>query len=169
MLDLLLKRLSKYYFLIFLLLTKTDYIVKNIKYYRVPNNNIIIPTISNDLNLIIPKINLDVYTTYDTSLKEGLEIHKLSTKPSDKNSTLIIMGHAGIGSNVYFNKLNNLEVNDLIKIDYSNMEYQYIIEKKEIIKKGNEYSFEFNNNNLYLITCYHHNKQIIIKAKMAKI
>ena len=164
----LLKRLSKYYFLIFLLLSKTDYIIKDVKYLKLSNSIVVTPRISNDLNLIIPKIDLDVYTTYNNTLKEGLEIHKLSTKPGDKNSTIIIMGHAGIGQNVYFNRLNLVEEKDIVYLDYSNIEYKYIVENKEIINKGTMYNFEFNNNNLYLITCYHHNKQIILKAKMAK-
>ena len=165
----LLKRLSKYYFLIFLLLSKTDYIIKDVKYLKLSNNVVITPRISEDVNLRIPKIDLDVYTTYNTTLKEGLEIHKLSTKPSDRNSTVIIMGHAGIGQNVYFNRLNLLEKKDIVYLEYSNLEYQYIIESKEIINKGNIYNFEFNSNYLYLITCYHHNKQIILKAKMANL
>lgn len=164
-----LKRLSKYYLLIFLLLGKSDYIIKDVKYYKISNNIVIKPTINDDINLIIPKINLDVNTTYNTTLKDGLEIHKLSSKPNNKKSTIIIMGHAGIGQNVYFNRLNNLDENDIVYLDYANIEYKYIIDKKEIIPKGSLYNFEFNNNNLYLITCYHHNKQIVIKAKMAKI
>ena len=163
----LLKRLTSFYYLIFLLLCKSDYYYNDTKYINILDYKPVVPTVSNDINLIIPKIDLDIYTTYDTSLKQGVEIHKLSTKPSDKNSTLILMGHSGIGQNVFFNRLYQLEVNDLISIDYVNRLYNYVIEEKSIITKGSEYSFEFNNNYLYLITCYYHNKQIVIKAKMA--
>ncbi len=164
----LLKKLTRLYYLSFLLLSKSDYITKDTKYVNISFYKEVIPKVSNDLTLIIPVINLEVTTSYTSTLKEGLQIHELSTKPSDENSTVIIMGHAGIGQNVYFNNLKNLKENDEINIEYSNNIYNYIIENKEMIIKGNSYNFEFNQDYLYLITCYHHDKQIVIRAKMAK-
>lgn len=164
----LLKRLTRLCFLSFFLLCKSSYITKDTKYVNIAFYKEITPKVSNDLTLMIPIINLEVTTSYSSTLKEGLEIHKLSTKPSDDNSTVIIMGHAGIGQNVYFNNLKKLKVNDEISIEYSNNIYNYVIDNKEMINKGNSYNFEFNQNYLYLITCYHHDKQIVIRAKMAK-
>lgn len=126
----------------------------------------VIPNVSNDIKIIIPSIHLDVYTSYESTLKEGLEIHPLSSKPGYKNTTLIISGHAGFGKNVYFNHLIELKKGNEIIIDDFTYQYHYIIEEKEIVQKGNKYSFTFNENYLYLITCYKLDKQVIIKAKM---
>lgn len=119
-----------------------------------------------DIKLLIDKINLEVYTTYNTKLKDGLEIHKLSTKPG-YNSTIIVMGHSGIGNNVYFNKLYKLDNNDEIKLSYAGKNYIYYIEKIEYISKYEAYPFIFNEGLIYLITCHGKGKQLLIKAKMA--
>ncbi len=163
-----LKKLTKYFLLVLLVLNKSDNIVKSVNYTNLAFFKEVIPKLSNEITLIIPQIDLEVYTSYTSNLKEGLEIHPLSTRPSDDKSTLIIMGHSGIGQNVYFNNLIYLNINDLIIIEYSNNIYNYYINSIDIITKGLPYNFELSNDNLYLITCYKQDKQVIIQAKMAK-
>lgn len=149
-----------------LLNTKSSNIIKH-EYYLYNINQINIPpTIKKDLRLVINDLSLDVYTTYDTPLNKGLEIQKNSTKPG-YNSTIVIMGHSGIGNNVYFNRLYKLEIENKIQIIYSGIIYQYEVDSIETINKNQSYPFIFNSNYLYLITCRGKGKQLLIRAKMA--
>lgn len=121
-----------------------------------------------DYIIEIEKIELRVHFNYSTTLENGLMVHEISKKD---NNPLIIMGHSGIGSNVYFNNLFNLGINDEIVIYKENRKYVYNINKVLVFDKGKKIKIENNADKLYLVTCdlINMQKQWVFSSKLAKI
>lgn len=117
--------------------------------------------------LTIDKINLRVAFNDNSKLKDGPEIHNVS---KIKGNPLIIMGHSGFGSNVYFNDLDSLEKKDLITISKNSGVISYEVIDLLYFDKGSKIKLPMDNSYIYLVTCdkYNLNKQLIISAKMAK-
>lgn len=71
---------------------------------------------------------------------------------------------AGHNNKYVFNKIYNLDINDDIIISDFNVDYNYKVIEKKIIKVD-DFSY-FSENGLYLITCTNNNQErFIIKAK----
>ena len=114
--------------------------------------------------LQINKIDLNVAFSLDTTLNVGLEIHNIS---KSLNNPLIISGHSGYGSNVYFNDLDKLTIYDEIIINHKQViQYYQVIDIKYVLKHQN-ITVSQNNDYLYLVTCdkFDSQKQLIIIAK----
>ena len=84
--------------------------------------------------IIIDKINIDQYFYEKNSPENTIEKHitqlKESTPIENKNSLLILAAHSGVGEIAYFEKLDQLQVKDIIRIYIQNVEY--IFEIKDI-------------------------------------
>lgn len=123
--------------------------------------------------LEIEKINLRQYL-YDinsqgNNVNKNVEIIKGSNLPDVLYGNLILAGHSGSGKVAFFNRLNELEVNDIINVYYKNIKYQYqIYNIYEIEKTGKaEIKRYKDENTLTLITCkVNTNKQIIIVSTL---
>ena len=123
--------------------------------------------------LEIEKINLKQYL-YDINsqkndVNKNVEIIKGSNLPDVLYGNLILAGHSGTGKVAFFNRLNELEVNDIINVYYKNIKYQYqIYNIYEIEKTGKaEIKRYKDENTLTLITCkVNTNKQIIIVSTL---
>jgi len=112
-------------------------------------------------NLKVPSINLDVSFFASSTLDVGLEVHEVSF---EINSPVLIMGHSGIGPNVYFNDLDKLKIGD--KILFENKVYN-LVHIYEVSKKNSVF-LKRSNKFFYLITCHKKNmdKQLLFEAKM---
>jgi len=120
----------------------------------------IIITVKDDSigTLIIDKINL-TETLYDiksskNNIEEHVSILKESTFPNKQNSTLILAAHSGPTSISFFNDLNQLEIEDEIKVIYQNKTYIYLV--KEIWREKKNGYIHINKENkrqLVLTTC----------------
>lgn len=123
--------------------------------------------------LEIEKINLKQYL-YDINsqkndVNKNVEIIKGSNLPDILYGNLILAGHSGSGKVAFFNRLNELEVNDIVNVYYKNIKYQYqIYNIYEIEKTGKaEIKRYKDENTLTLITCkVNTNKQIIIVSTL---
>lgn len=121
----------------------------------------------NKLTLIIPKINFKKSFSSTSTLSDNIKLHEKSIMPNNEKSVLFILGHSGYGANAYFNDLFDLNINDIIYLKYYGKIYKYEIVDFEYIEKGKKYSFNFDENNLYLITCDKFNlrKQYVINSR----
>ena len=104
--------------------------------------------------LIINKINLkeDLYDI--DSSKNNIEEHVTILQGSKFPELLILAAHSGQGRIAYFEELDNLKINDSIKLVYNNKEYFYYV--KDIWEEKKTGYININketNNQLILTTC----------------
>ncbi len=109
-------------------------------------------------NIIINKINLNkpLYPINNNknNIEENIQILKESILPPNKNSIIFLAAHSGTSNISYFNKLNQLKINDIINLTINNKDYIYII--KDIYKQKKNGYININkekNNQLILTTC----------------
>lgn len=121
----------------------------------------------NELTLIIPKINFKKSFSSTSTLSDNIKLHEKSIMPNNEKSVVFILGHSGYGDNAYFNDLFDLNINDIIYLKYYGKIYKYEIVSFDYIEKGKKYSANFDENNLYLITCDKFNlrKQYVINSR----
>lgn len=129
------------------------------------NNTDILGTIT------INKINLknNLYNINDTrnNIEENVTILKESVMPDKDNSIIFLAAHSGTGRIAYFERLNELKINDIIKLKLKNKTYYYkIIEIFEKDKDGFIDISKTKENQLVLTTCSpsKKNKQLIINS-----
>lgn len=123
------------------------------------NNTDILGTIT--INKIHLKNNL--YNIDDTrnNIEENVTILKESVMPDKDNSIIFIAAHSGTGKIAYFERLNELKINDIIKLKLKNKTYYYkIIEIFEKDKDGFIDIFKTKENQLVLTTCSPSKKNI---------
>lgn len=118
----------------------------------------------------IPKINLreGIYPKESEKNKvdRNITILNESDTPDVHMGNLILAGHSGTGKTAYFNKLINLNNNDIVNIYYNHSKYQYEVTKIYEINKIGKIELENNHSTsiLTLITCNtkDNTKQIVI-------
>jgi len=122
--------------------------------------------------IIIPKIDLkkDLYSkdSNKNNIEENITILKESTDPANENSILFIAAHSGTSNVSFFNRLDELNLKDIVEIDYQNNHYIYVINKiEEQPKTGYISGIKENKRQLVLTTCCpkKENCQLIINAK----
>ncbi len=132
-------------------------------------------TKSYQTQLEISKINLKQKLYQNSSLNNvnlNLQVLSESTFPGDNESHIYIAGHNGNSKISYFNNLDKLEINDMIKLYYQENIYYYELVKKEIHNKDGTLKLDkLNYDSLTLITCTKDSKktQDIYIAKLVKI
>lgn len=121
--------------------------------------------------LKINKINLKqpIYpiTSKKNNIEENIAILKESIMPTEKNSIVFIAAHSGTGSIAFFEKLNKLEINDIIDLNYKNKIYNYQVTNIwEENKSGYIHVNKSKKNQLILTTCSPTNnkKQLVINC-----
>lgn len=119
--------------------------------------------------LIINKINLNEPLYSQESSKNNVDKHitilEHSKEPTENNSIIFLAAHSGTGKIAYFNRLNELEIQDTIILNYNNITYEYKVNKIwEQQKNGTITVPKENNNQLILTTCSptKKDKQLII-------
>lgn len=107
----------------------------------------------------IPKINLkkglyDINSKYN-NVNYNIQVLKESNMPDVVNGNLILASHNGNSNVSYFNKLYQLELNDVVYIYYDNYKYTYQISNiYEEEKDGSIVIHKDNNKTIIaLITC----------------
>lgn len=123
--------------------------------------------------LKIPKIGLERGlvdpNSYLNNVNYNLEWLDESSMPDEEKGNVIIAGHSGSARISYFRKLDKLDIDDEISIDYQNKNYTYKVTDKYLIEKTGsaEIIKNKNKNTLTLITCKHNtNYQIVIIAEL---
>lgn len=131
-----------------------------------------IPTNSDIIgNIMIDKINLKkpLYKIESShnQVDENVTILKESILPDQEESILFIAAHSGDSSISYFERLDELTPNDLIKIHYQNKDYFYQITSIwEEDKNGYIHVNKMKEKQLVLTTCSpkHEGKQLVISS-----
>lgn len=127
------------------------------------------------LILEIPKLKL-VQNVYDidsklNNVKYHVAIMKESILPDIENSHLILAAHAGNSKISYFNNLNELDIKDIAIVTYQNKKYVYEVINKDVTLKENYVDLKIydKTNILYLITCYEHDKRLVVTLRLKVI
>ena len=144
----------------------------------ITNNNHIKDSYNNQdiiMKIKIPKINLDnnIYNINDkhNNVEENVTILKESSMPDQNNSKVILAAHSGPTDYSYFDRLDELKINDLLYLKYKNKTYIYQIYKiYETKKNGSIYINKSNDKELVLTTCSKrsNNLQLIVLSKIKK-
>jgi len=119
--------------------------------------------------LRIPKINLKRGLVEKSSpynnIKYNIMIHSESDSPDVEGGNVILVAHSGSSSVSFFKKLDKLELDDLVYLDYNGSTYGYKIIDIYDIEKTGKAAIRKNTSksSITLITCRHGtNKQIVI-------
>jgi len=114
--------------------------------------------------IIIPKINLErgfvaINSKYN-SINYGIQTHKLSTYPNQKNGNLILLSHSGTSYRSFFKNLYKLELGDECYIEYQGVKYKFTVKKIYNMPKIGKVVIDrdYNKTSLTLITCTHNSK-----------
>ncbi len=148
--------------------TKTESINTKLNEKRtIPIENDIIGKITIDkIHLQKPLYKIE---SKKNNVEENVTILKESTFPNKKESILFIAAHSGSSNISYFEHLNKLEKNDIIKIKFLNKEYFYQVASIwEENKSGHIHINKQYEKQLILTTCSptHKDKQLIISSKL---
>lgn len=142
---------------------KTNLSIKNTKPVE---NDIIGKIVIDKINLQKPLYKIE---SEKNNVDKNVTILKESTFPDKEKSILFIASHSGDSNISYFEHLDELRENDIIKITYHNKEYLYQVstiweeEKNGYIHINRQYDKQ-----LILTTCSptHKDKQLIISSKL---
>lgn len=123
--------------------------------------------------LEIPKINLKNGVVDSTknfkSINYAISVDNSSQYPNE-NGNFILYSHSGNSNIAFFNKLNNLELNDDIYVYYNGIKYRYSVRNKYDIEKTGKAKVISRKDDKYitLITCDQNKKgfQIVIEGKL---
>ncbi len=161
-------RLSKFVLIILLLiLIFRNNIFRKIEEYKVEmffNKDNHYNEISN-IVLDIPKINLKkiIYLNKYNSVDYGIELVNGSDMPDIDNGNFIVASHSGNSVISYFNKLDLLSLDDIVKVYYNNKWYKYKIINIYEIESNGFMNVKYNNfSSIYLITCSKKNDNQVI-------
>lgn len=105
--------------------------------------------------LIIEKININEKYTINSINNDvnGIVMFEELGRP-DKKSNTVIGAHSGYGSNVYFNDLGKLELNDIVKVIYNNNLYEYHVTNVKVVEETDISILDDTDKNiLTLLTC----------------
>lgn len=136
------------------------------------SNNINYPQIKWIINnddsigkIIINKISLKEKLYEINNSKNNIEEHVTILKELD--TTLVLAAHSGTGRIAYFERLDELSLNDEIILYYKNNKYKYIVKDiYEEKKNGYIHINKENKRQLVLTTCSHNktNYQLIVNC-----
>lgn len=126
--------------------------------------------------LKIPKINLERGlvnpNSYLNNIQYNVAFLKDSAMPDQKNGNVILAAHSGNAHISYFRKLDKLEIDDKVIIDYKGKTYTYFVTQIYDIEKTGKAKIIRNQNTstLTLITCRHNtNYQIVMICELLDV
>lgn len=145
---------------------------------NVNNSYFVEPEIIEDspiIELYIPKIKLkNLVYNLDSDLNDidkNVVLMNGSDMPNVNNGNLILGGHSGIGKTAYFNKFNNLEIDDEIIVKYDNLLYKYNIVNIYLDDKDGRIRIsQLNYTSIVLFTCMpgDKNNYLVIIGKLVE-
>ena len=121
-------------------------------------------------NIVIEKIgiNKNLYNDEHNNIEENITIIDDIYDKDFKSNILILAAHSGKSKISYFERLNELKLNDIVYLEYKNKYIKYKVNKIIIQNKiGSIKINKTNYNQLILTTCHPNlnNKQLIINLK----
>ena len=126
--------------------------------------------------LEIPSISLKTglmdKNSKDNTVEKGVEIIKKSDMPDVENGNFILASHSGTSSVSYFNKLNQVKLNDSVNIYYKYNKSVYKIYNIYKVDKSGKISINryLNQNTITLTTCdvEDDTKQLVVVGNLIK-
>ena len=148
--------------IIFLIILSNKKVLK-INTYTTQINNI---NIKKEIEKI--GINKNLYNDEHNNIEENITIIDDIYDKDLKSNILILAAHSGKSKISYFERLNELKLNDIVYLEYKNKYIKYKVNKILIQNKiGSIKINKTNYNQLILTTCHPNlsNKQLIINLK----
>lgn len=125
--------------------------------------------------IYIPGINLKQIISSSKTDFSNLDSSIVYYKNINPNKGIVLFGHSGAGYGTFFNRIDELKINDKAYLLYEDKYYEYeFLSKKEITKYDTYVLNNINNvNKMYLVTCIKNNSNnrllVELKLKDAKI
>lgn len=115
---------------------------------------------ANLIMLKIPKINLLTKVIKANENFSNLNSSLVYYREFNPNNKIIIFGHSGMGKGTYFNRLDELSLDDEVYLQYNKKIYKYSITRTYNILKKDTYILkkEDDSKKLLLVTCIKNNK-----------
>ena len=120
------------------------------------------------IKLVIPKIGVDKFI-YDMDSEFNNVDYNIELLDSSaiNNNVYYFASHSGNGDNCYFNRVKELEKEDVIYVFIGDRKLIYeVVLRYFVVKNGYMEVDEDIDNVLFLITCSGHNRQLIVKAEL---
>ena len=118
--------------------------------------------------LEIPKINIKQIVDKADDNYSNLDKGLVYYKNDDYNKKIIIFGHSGIGYGVYFNRLDELDINDRVYLYKNNYKITYIVSDIFTIKEDEIGILNSEDKPvLMLITCKKNDKKKRLVVKLS--
>lgn len=120
-----------------------------------------------DFIIKIPKIKLEsIIKKADLDFK-NLDDSLVYYKYDDYKDKIIVFGHSGVGYGVYFNRLDELEINDYLYLYKDKLKITYNVNKKYNIPDTNISILENDcKEALLLVTCDKNNKNMRLVVEL---
>lgn len=141
---------------------------KNIKAKQI-NNFISNPYKNNNINVLeIPKIDLANIVEKMNSNNSNLNKSLVYYKTLNYNNKIVIFGHSMAGYGLYFNRLDELQFNDIVFLYHNNYKITYKVIETAIIKNTDTYILdeERGKKELLLVTCTKKEKKMRLMVKL---
>lgn len=152
------------YFFVCVYLIERSFKYDNVKSnYKVNTGHLF----SNEKMIEIPKINLFLIVEKADDNFQNLDESLVYYKYFNPDDKIIIFGHSGMGTGTYFNKLDELNNNDMVNLYFDGKVYKYEFNKSYVVSKTATYLLENEENSkkLLLITCKRNdkNKRVVVE------
>ena len=123
--------------------------------------------------LEIPSINLLEKLEKNKDNFSNLDNSLVYYEDLNYNNRIIIFGHSGMGYNTYFNRLDELKINNTAYLYYEDLKIEYILKEVYTVDKYETDIMYYTNNKkeLVLITCVKNNKnrRLVLKFNIKGI
>lgn len=107
-----------------------------------------------DMVINIPKINLDAVVKKTTDNFSNLNKNLVYYNNDNYKKGIIIFGHSGVGYGTYFNRLDELSINDFVYLYKDKLKIKYVVSKVWYVKDDDISVIDINKKEtLRLITC----------------
>ena len=147
--------------IIFLLIILIKELFLNFYYYH--NNSVEVSSYYNndssfnyksDMVINIPKIKLDAVVKKATDNFSNLNKNLVYYKNNNYKKGIVIFGHSGVGYGTYFNRLDELYINDIVYLYKDKLKIKYVVSSISYVNDNDLNVIDINKKGiLRLITC----------------
>lgn len=125
----------------------------------------------NEKILEIPKINLKLEVVKANDNFENLDNNLVYYNHFNPDDKIIIFGHSGVGFGTYFNRLDELNINDIAYLIINGKKYYYYVNDVYEVSKNATYILknEYDSKKLLLVTCVKgdKNKRLVVELSLS--
>lgn len=119
----------------------------------------------------IPRINLFLNVEKADDNFQNLDESLVYYKYFNPDNKIIIFGHSGVGFGTYFNRLDELNINDIAYLIINGKKYYYYVNDVYEVSKNATYILknEYDSKKLLLVTCVKgdKNKRLVVELSLS--